>query len=336
MAARGSGPQSAEDRLIARYFRPLAKHPGAFGLIDDAAALTPPAGSDLVLTTDAIVGGVHFFADDPADQVAKKALRVNLSDLAAKGAKPLGFLLTLALPKAIGEGWLKVFAGGLGADAEAYACPLLGGDTVRTGGPVTISITAFGTLPHGTMVRRGGARPGDRVMVTGTIGDAALGLMQRRVAGAAKRWKLDRAQRHHLADRYLLPQPRNVIAEALRLYANAAMDVSDGLAGDLCKLCAASGTTAVIEIERLPLSEAARQAVAAERKRIETILTGGDDYEIVCTVAQERLAPFFAAAAAAGVAVSEIGSIVANSGMPRFLDRDGKVLLFKRPSFSHF
>jgi thiamine-monophosphate kinase len=336
MAVRASGPQSAEDRLIARYFRPLAKHPGAFGLIDDAAAITPPAGADLVLTTDVIVGGVHFFADDPADQVAKKALRVNLSDLAAKGAKPLGFLLTLALPKAIGEAWLKVFAGGLGADAEAYACPLLGGDSVRTPGPVTISITAFGSLPRGSMVRRSGARPGDRVVMTGTIGDAALGLVQRRVAGAVKRWRLDRTERHHLADRYLLPQPRNAIAEALRLHASAAMDISDGLVGDLGKLCAASGTTAVIEVERLPLSAAARKVVAAERARIDTVLTGGDDYEIVCTVASEKLAPFRAAAAAAGVVVSEIGSMVANSGMPRFLDRDGKVLLFKRPSFSHF
>ena len=336
MAARGSGPQSAEDRLIARYFRPLATHPGAFGLIDDAAALTPPPGSDLVLTTDAIVGGVHFFADDPADLVAKKALRVNLSDLAAKGAKPLGFLLTLALPKAIGEAWLKVFAGGLGADAEAYACPLLGGDSVRTPGPVTISITAFGTLPQGTMVRRSGAKAGDRVVVSGTIGDAALGLVQRRVGSAAKRWKLDRTERQHLAERYLLPQPRNAVAEAVRLHASAAMDISDGLVGDLGKLCAASGITAVIEVERLPLSAAARKAVTAERGRIDTVLTGGDDYEIVATVAPEKLAPFRAVAAAAGVAVSEIGSIAAKSGSPRFLDRDGKALLFKRPSFSHF
>src|SRR5438552_18599252 len=137
-------PQSAEDRLIARYFRPLANDPGAFDLLDDAAALTLSAGADLVLTTDAIVGGVHFFPDDPADQVAKKALRVNLSDLAAQGAKPLGFLLTLALPKAIGEAWVKVFAQALGADADTYACPLLGGDSVGTPGPLTISITALG------------------------------------------------------------------------------------------------------------------------------------------------------------------------------------------------
>src|SRR6266571_1658451 len=146
---------SGEERLIERHFRPLAKHPGAFNLVDDAAALAPPAGCDLVLTVDGIVGGVHFFPDDPSDAIAKKALRVNLSDLAAKGARPLGFLLTLALPKEIGERWLASFARGLGEDADTYDCPLLGGDTVRTPGPVTISIAAFGAVPHGKMARRG-------------------------------------------------------------------------------------------------------------------------------------------------------------------------------------
>ena len=136
----------------------------------------PPPGCDLVLKADAIVGNVHFFADDPPDSIARKALRVNLSDLAAKGAKPLGFLLSLALPADIGDDWLAAFAGGLGADAEQYECPLLGGDTDRTPGPVTISIAAFGAVPHGTMVKRSGAKVGDRIVVTGTIGDAALGL----------------------------------------------------------------------------------------------------------------------------------------------------------------
>src|SRR5712691_10348377 len=175
--SKESTAESGEERLIARYFKPLAKHPGAFGLADDAAAIAPPAGCDLVLKTDGIVGGVHFFPGDPPDTVARKALRVNLSDLAAKGARPLGFLLTLALPKEIGERWLASFARGLGEDADTYDCPLLGGDTVRTPGPVTISIAAVGAVPHGKMARRSGARPGDRVVVTGTIGDAALGLL---------------------------------------------------------------------------------------------------------------------------------------------------------------
>ena len=151
-------PGSAEDRLIARYFKPLAKHPGAFGLADDAAAITPPAGHDLVLKTDGLIAGVHFFPDDPAESVGRKALRVNLSDLAAKGAKPLGFLLAIALPKDFSEVWLAGFARGLGEDADAYSCPLLGGDTDSTPGPTTISIAAFGTVPHGTMVRRAGAQ----------------------------------------------------------------------------------------------------------------------------------------------------------------------------------
>src|SRR5829696_1078109 len=158
---------SAEDRLIARYFRPLAKHPGALALIDDVALLTPRAGHDIVLTTDAIVAGVHFFPDDPPDMVAKKALRVNLSDLAAKGATPAGFLLTFALPTAVGDGWIERFAHGLGADADAYGCPLLGGDSVSTPGPATISITALGTLPQGTMVPRSSAGVGESIVVTG-------------------------------------------------------------------------------------------------------------------------------------------------------------------------
>ena len=135
-----------------------------------------------MLTTDALVGGVHFFADDPADKVAQKALRVNLSDLAAKGAKPLGFLLSLALPPEAGEDWLAAFAQGLGADAGAYGCPLFGGDSVRTPGPMTVSVAMFGSVPEGTMVRRAGARPGDRIFVSGTIGDAALGLQLRKGA----------------------------------------------------------------------------------------------------------------------------------------------------------
>src|SRR5271166_77617 len=190
--------ESGEDRLIARYFKPLAKHPGALALLDDAAVLDPPAGCDLVLKTDGIIGGVHFFPDDPPDTIGKKALRVNLSDLAAKAAKPLGFLLTLALPKAIGDAWLAPFARGLGADADFFDCPLLGGDTDRTPGPITITIAVLGAVPRGKMLRRAGAQPGDRVVVTGTIGDAALGLVLRRDRAAAERWGLSRDQQNDL------------------------------------------------------------------------------------------------------------------------------------------
>jgi len=324
---------SAEDRLIARFFAPIATHPGALGLSDDAAFITPPPGCDLVLKTDAIIGGVHFFPDDAAHTVASKALRVNLSDLAAKGARPLGFLLSLALPKDIGDDWLADFANGLRGDAVLFACPLFGGDTDRTPGPITISIAMFGSVPEGSMVRRAGAKPGDLVFVSGTIGDAALGVMLRN--GSAKDWKLAEPQRQHLVSRYLLPQPRNALAEAVRSHASAAMDVSDGLAGDFTKLCRASGVAADIDVQRVPLSDAAKAVVAIEPAAIETALTGGDDYEIVCTVPAAKAAGFRAAAQAVNVPVTEIGQIAAGEGA-RFLGPDGKPLAFKHASFSHF
>jgi thiamine-monophosphate kinase len=322
---------SAEDKLIARFFQPIATHPGALGLADDAAYITPPPGCDLVLKTDAIIGGVHFFAEDAAYTVACKALRVNLSDLAAKGAAPLGFLLSLALPKEIGDNWLVNFAEGLRSDSVLYACPLFGGDTNRTPGPITISIAMFGSVPEGTMVRRAGAKPGDRVFVSGTIGDASLGLAVRN----GKDWKLSEAQRQHLVARYLLPQPRNALAEAVRRHASAAMDVSDGLAGDFAKLCRASQVGASIAVERIPMSDAAQAVLAADPAMRETALSGGDDYEIVCTVPAAKAQSFRAAAQAANVPVSEIGEIVAGEGA-RFLGSDGEPLTFQRAAFSHF
>ena len=322
---------SGEDRLIARFFKPIATHPGAMALSDDAAFIKPPAGCDLVLKTDAIVGGVHFFAEDAASDVARKALRVNLSDLAAKGAAPLGFLLSLALPKEIGDDWLAGFAEGLRSDALLYGCPLFGGDTDRTPGPITVSIAMVGSVPEGSMVRRAGARPGDRVFVSGTIGDASLGLALRNGAP----WKLSDAQRRHLTSRYLLPQPRNALAEAVRTHASAAMDVSDGLAGDFAKLCRVSQVAAEIPVAQVPFSDAAKAVLAAEPAMLETALTGGDDYEIVCTVPAAKAESFRAAAQAAQVAVTAIGEIKAGEGA-RFMGADGQALAFKRASFSHF
>jgi thiamine-monophosphate kinase len=332
MAVRGE--MSAEERLIARYFRPLATNPGAFGLGDDAAVLTPPPGCDIVLTTDGVIAGVHFFADDPPESVARKVLRMNLSDLAAKGASPLGFLVAVALPADIKEEWLAGFASGLGEDAQVYRCPLLGGDTDRTPGPTSVSITAFGAVPQGKMVRRSTAKVGDRILVTGTIGDAALGVLLRRDHAVARRLRLSETVYAHLRERYLLPQPRNALAEAVRAHASAAMDVSDGLAGDVAKLCRASSVGAEIDVARVPLSDAARTAHTAEPSLLETILTGGDDYEILLTLPPAQLPAFNAAARAAGVAVTEIGRVGAGEGAS-FI-HDGKALTFARPSYSHF
>jgi thiamine-monophosphate kinase len=326
---------SGEDRLIERFFRPLARDPAALGLSDDAALIAPPAGADLVLTTDGVIEGVHFFPDDPAGAVAKKALRANLSDLAAKGAEPLGFLLSLALPAKVDEKWLASFAEGLGADAEAYGCPLLGGDTDRTPGLLSVSITAFGSLPHGTMVKRSGARAGDAIVVTGAIGDAALGLLLRREPARAGRAKLDASERAHLAARYLLPEPRVVLAGALRAHARAAIDISDGLAGDLMKLAAASGVSVRVGTKRLPLSSAAQKMVAADPSLFETVLTGGDDYEILAAVSPAALKALQSAAKAAGIALSEIGTAGAGAGV-EIIGSDGRPIELSHPSFSHF
>ncbi len=328
---------SAEDRLIARYFAPLANNPGALALSDDAAFIKPPPGCDLVLTADAIVGGVHFFNDDPAQAIAGKAMRVNLSDLAAKGATPLGFLVSLALPKDIGEAWLKSFADGLREDIAAYKCPLFGGDTVRTPGPLMVSVSMVGSVPEGMMVRRAGAKAGDRVFVTGTIGDAALGVQLRLAPEKTASWPLSDEQRAHLLSRYLLPRPRNALAETVRHYASAAMDVSDGFVGDFVKLCRISGVAADIELARVPLSGAARAVLAAAPDARETALTGGDDYEILCTVSPAKVGRFRVAAMAAKVAVTEIGTVGGGEGDgTRFHDAQGNSVTFARGSFSHF
>ena len=325
---------SGEERLIECYFRPLATAASAFGLGDDAAALAPPAGCDLVLTTDGVIASVHFLPTDPPQSIARKALRMNLSDLAAKGATPIGFLLSIALPANTQETWVAAFAEGLGQDISHYGCPLLGGDTDRTPGPLSISITAFGTLPHGAMVRRATAKLDDVIAVTGTIGDAALGVLIHRDADVAKQWRLSSAASEHLRQRYLLPQPRNALAEALRKHASAAMDVSDGLAGDLAKLCRASGLAAEVDVDAVPLSDAAHAVLSADAKLIERIMTGGDDYEIVLTLPAVRFGTFRTAAESAGVPVSKIGQVTSGQGV-RFL-REGKTLSFAQPSYSHF
>jgi thiamine-monophosphate kinase len=323
----------SEDDLIARFFAPIAGQ-GGLGLRDDAALVSIGANEELVVTTDALAAGVHFFADDPPESIARKALRVNLSDLAAKGAMPAGFLLSLALPKDWQEAWLTKFTNALAQDAREFACPLIGGDTIRSPGELFLSITAFGAVPRGKMVRRDGARAGDRVYVSGTIGDAAAGLMLRRQREASA--SLGQTARDFLLDRYLHPQPRLGLAPMLRAYATAAIDISDGLVGDLTKMLRVSGVSARIELPRIPLSDAVRSALAADPSVHERLLTGGDDYEILCTLPPHESGSFEAAAKKALVDVTAIGMVEAGHDAPCFLDKDGTKKTFARGSFSHF
>jgi thiamine-monophosphate kinase len=330
-------PRPSEDELIAEFFAPLAG-PGGLGLRDDAAILAPPPGCDIILTKDVLIGGVHFFPDDRPEDIARKSLRVNLSDLAAKAAEPRGFLLGLALPEDWTADWLGAFAQGLGEDAASYGCPLLGGDTVKTPGPLALSVTAIGVAPKGGMIPRGGTAAGDLIYVTGTIGDAALGLRLRFDAAADRHWTRAASSRSlaYLADRYLLPQPRLTLRDALRAHAHAAMDISDGLAGDLAKMLRLAEMSAEIEAAAVPLSEAAREVLALKPKLIETILTGGDDYEILCTVPPEQGGAFEAVAAAAGLKVSAIGRAAPGAAPPVFKDSEGRDLVFGKASFQHF
>ncbi|KAF0134386.1 MAG: thiamine-monophosphate kinase [Xanthobacteraceae bacterium] len=327
----------SEDDLIARFFAPLATAAGADGLTDDAAVV-PEGDGDLVVTKDMAIAGVHFFPDDPPDLIAAKALRVNLSDLAAKGAVPAGFLLGLGLPPDWTEAFLAAFADGLRRDIETYRCPLFGGDTVKMPGPLTLSVTAFGRAQR--TVRRRGARPGDIICVTGTIGDGALGVLARgaeRDPAAAPPWlgALTADQRRHLIDRYLAPRPRTALAAAVSRYAHAAMDVSDGLAGDLGKMMAASGCGAVVRIADVPLSSAARAALAADPALRHRVMTGGDDYEILLSCPPEEYAGLAVAAGQAGVSLAVIGEVTA-AGRGDFLDPDGKAVAFGSGRYEHF
>lgn len=332
--------QSPEDDFISRYFAPIAGK-GSLGLRDDAALLDMPAGCELVVTVDTLVAGVHFFDDDPAASIARKALRVNLSDLAAKGAGPAGFLLSFATPSDVkapsrSDDWMSAFSSALGADAQAYDCPLLGGDSVTTPGPLTLSVTAFGFVPAGKMVRRTGAREGDKIYVTGTIGDAALGLQFKLNPTAPWLAKLSAVDKEFLVQRYLEPQPRNVIASVLLDHVHGAMDVSDGLAGDLAKMMRASGTSARCSLQDLPLSVAGQAAVKSEASLLETAVTGGDDYEILCTVAPDKGEAFQTAAASRDVAVTCIGVVQAKSEQDAvFVNAEGREHEFVRASYSH-
>lgn len=320
--------------IIARYFAPLAAGaPGALGLSDDAAVLSPPAGQDLVLTTDTIVAGVHFLPDDPAGEVARKLLRVNLSDLAAMGATPHGYLLSFAVPATTAEDWIADFAAGLDEDQRAYALALLGGDTTATPGPATLSLTAIGGVPAGAALRRAGARAGDGVYVSGTIGDAAFGLQ----VLLGKR-RSDDADRDHLAARYRRPQPRLALGRALleRGLATAAIDVSDGLVADLRHLCAASRVDATVAAPDVPLSGAGQRLVEAEPDSLRTALAGGDDYELLFTAPADRDAEVAGLARAVDLPLTRIGTVHDGEGEVVVRDAAGAAMAFESAGWSHF
>jgi thiamine-monophosphate kinase len=321
-----------EDGLIARFFAPLARDPGAFRLTDDAATLAVPEGMELVITKDALVEGIHFFPGDDPRLLGRKALRTNLSDLAAKGAEPRGYLLAIALPESWTVAWLQALVDGLAIDQDIFDIVLLGGDTTKSPGPLMISITALGLVPAGRMPRRAGARPGDLVCVTGTIGDSAIGcrlIYERDLAVG-----LDEAHLDHLLARYWIPEPRNALANAFRDHAGATMDVSDGLAGDLAKLCRVSGVGAEIDVGAVPLSSAARAAISRHPDLLRTALTGGDDYEVLFTATPDALDAIRSAAAGVAIDVTPIGRVVAGQGA-RF-QRGGMALDLGKGSFSHF
>jgi thiamine-monophosphate kinase len=311
-----------EFALIARYFRPLAG-PEGLNLADDAALLSPPAGKELVLTVDALVAGVHFLPSDPPDLVARKLLRVNLSDLAAKAATPLGYLLTIAAPADTGDDWFAGFAAGLGEDQRSFGCHLLGGDSAATPGPLTLSLTAIGTVDAGRAVLRRGAAAGHGIWVTGTIGDGALGLasLQGRLADPSG----------FLARRYHLPEPR--LGLRLAGIAAASMDISDGLVQDLGHLCRAAGLAAEIETALVPLSEPAR---AAGPSWLERCLTGGDDYELLLAVPPSSEEALLAEAKRATLAITRIGRFLAGPPAVTVRGPDGKPLSFSREGWSHF
>jgi thiamine-monophosphate kinase len=313
---------AAEFALIARHFRPLAG-PGARDLRDDVAVIAPPPGRELVLTVDTMVAGVHFLPDDPPDTVGRKLLRVNLSDIAAKGATPLGYLMSVSAPRGTPEDWFAGFAAGLARDQREFAVTLLGGDTTSTPGPVSLSLTLIGHVAPDRAPSRAGARAGDGIWVTGTIGDGALGLAvaQGRLADPTG----------HLLDRYRLPRPR--LGLPIGEVASASMDVSDGLVQDLSHICRASGLAARIDAALVPFSPQARAAGPAW---LTTCLTGGDDYELLLAVPPGHEPALLAAAARAAIQVTRIGGFVSGAPAVDVIGPDGRSLSIESPGWSHF
>lgn len=321
-----------EFQLIAELFAPLARsYPGALGLTDDVALLAGAPDSDTAVTVDAMVAGVHFLPDDPPDLVARKLVRVNLSDLAAKGATPFAVMLAAAFPRGTDLDWLRRFGAGLAEDVQAFSIALIGGDTVATPGPLTLSLTAFGRVGKGRAVLRSAAKAGDLIWVSGSIGDGALGL--RAAQGALGGLAAEHLA--FLADRYRLPQPRVGLGPGLPGLAHAGMDVSDGLVQDLGHICRASGLAGRIEADKVPLSPAARAALADDHSLLATVLTGGDDYELLFTAPVATTQAILALGAQTGVAVTAIGTMGEGAGVT-VVDTAGRPLSLGQGGWRHF
>ncbi len=330
------GDRVEGEAAIVAALAPLAAgFPGALGLQDDCAVLVPPHGHDLVLKTDAVAEGVHFLPGEDAADIGWKALAVNVSDLAAKGAEPIAYLMSLSFPQAPLAAWLSRFCSGLAEAQAAFGLHLAGGDTDRRAGPLTVTIAAIGAVPAGRMVRRATARAGDRLFVSGTLGDAALGLELARDPALAVRWRLAAEDVRHLRARFHRPLPRLGLRTALLTHARAAMDLSDGLAKDLGRMCRASAVSATVATGSLPLSAAARQAITADPALIQAVVAGGDDYEVLAAVVPGQEEAYRAAAAAGGVAVTEIGQIGAGGGVT-VLRPDGSTLPLASTGWDHF
>lgn len=326
MARRG------EFQQIAELFAPLAAgYPGALGLTDDAAFMAVPEGKDLVLTMDTIVESVHFLPDDPPDLIARKLVRVNLSDLAAKGAVPHALMLSCAFPQARSDRWREGFARGLAEDVATYAVPVIGGDTVSTPGPASFTLTAFGMVEQGRGLLRSGACDGDLLVVTGTLGDGAYGLLaaQGKLSGG------DAESVAWLADRYRIPQPRVSLGPQLIGLARAAMDISDGLLQDLGHMCRASGIGACVEASRLPVSAAASALYQQRADGLALITTGGDDYELLFSCPPDAWPTVQSVAMEAGVQITVIGRCIAGTGVS-LLDASGRVIESAQAGFRHF
>jgi len=330
MAGSISGGPLGEFERIRRFFAPLAG-PGGLELLDDAALVECRAGHRLVVTADAIVAGVHYLPDDPPDLVARKLLRVNLSDLAAMGARPLHYLLTTALPSALGADWVVEFARGLAEDQRRYGIDLLGGDSVATSGPAVLSLTAIGEVAAGMEVRRSGARAGDLVWVSGTIGDAFLGLALLRGAYP----QLSPEHRAGLISRFRVPDPRVELGRRLAGIAHAMIDVSDGLIADLGHICETSRLAAVVELAALPLSSGARVIVAAEPGVRARLAVGGDDYELLFTAPAASTTAIMDLSSALGLPLTRIGRIEPGADV-RLVDAAGRTMSIEEPGYRHF